>query len=197
MDVTIFCGKIDAGSRSECRRRRKRMKRIEQWWDRCPTMAKVVLLTSLWAIPLLVLLLCADDHAGEPAIEFQDYHRRVWWGSTLLFLLLLWGAYRATRYIPPQPANLATSYWYQDAVLVALLVMWALLPPSYFFVEYFAFDQKLIAFPAGSDGVAHKDLLAARKNYADFASKVWGGASAVFAAVLAMTKPKSVADRSG
>jgi Mn2+/Fe2+ NRAMP family transporter len=59
---------------------------------------------------------------------------------------------------------------------IAAIVGWTLLPPIWFFLEYWLIDLDFI-IPAG----VKKETLETCKSYADYASKIW---AAVLAAVL-------------
>ena len=69
-------------------------------------------------------------------------------------------------------------------------MFWALAPPSYFFVEYYAFDQGFIEWdkPAKCAADLSRQCLADLKTYSDLASKFWAGAGAMFVATTALAK---------
>jgi hypothetical protein len=62
-----------------------------------------------------------------------------------------------------------------------IIVLWGLVPPSWFFLEYYAVDHDwFTVLPMPKDA-----LLESVKTYADYASKIW---AAVLAAVLVLVK---------
>lgn len=76
--------------------------------------------------------------------------------------------------------------WFTIPLLVSLVLFWGVFPPTWFFTEYYLFDQRRLQWPpelrealvaAGTDKKAAADLvaghLAAVKVYADLASKIW------------------------
>jgi hypothetical protein len=154
------------------------------------TLAKVAGLTALWAIPLFAVLALSTNWASAFKLSYGTYFRILWFIGPMLIFALLFGAYRASRFIPPKPTETPELHWYQDCILLALLVFWALGPPSYFFVEYYAFDQGFIEWdkPAKCAGELSRQCLADLKVYSDLASKFWAGAGAMFVALTALAK---------
>lgn len=75
-------------------------------------------------------------------------------------------------------AGARTGWW-----SISLIVFWTIVPPVWFFIEYFAFDHGVIVDAAGK-AVGQLDSV---KTYADYASKIW---AAVLAAVLFLYKKK-------
>ena len=67
--------------------------------------------------------------------------------------------------------------------LVGYLTFWGLVPPLWFFWEYFATDKNWIQGPF-SDEASLKKM----KDYADFASKIWAGVLALLAYLVLKTK---------
>ena len=59
-----------------------------------------------------------------------------------------------------------------------VVFFWVLGPPLWFLAEYYALDQE---FVQGDPDLSKREMLESAKNYAEYASKVWG---AVLAAVL-------------
>jgi hypothetical protein len=93
--------------------------------------------------------------------------------------------------------------WFTVGLLVALVLFWALFPPSWFFVEYLSFDRGAFLLPSDlqeayeaaeqrSDVKAMADLrakhLGETKTYADLASKVWVAVGASLGSAIALTK---------
>jgi hypothetical protein len=69
----------------------------------------------------------------------------------------------------------------REKPLIGYLVFWVLVPPLWFFWEYFTADNAWI------QGIAHDDAsLKKIKDYADFASKVWAGVLALLAGLVAL-----------
>jgi hypothetical protein len=65
--------------------------------------------------------------------------------------------------------------------LVGYLIFWVLVPPLWFFWEYFAADKNWIQGPF-SDEASLKKM----KDYGDFASKIWAGVLALLAGLVAL-----------
>lgn len=151
---------------------------------------KVVGFTALWALPLFVVLALSATRAFGIRVPYATYVSTIWAVGPLLVLTLLLGAYRASKFIPPKSETVTNLHWYQDGVLVALLVFWALAPPSYFFVEYYAFDEGFVEWrkPCACLGNLKAVCLAEIKIYSDLASKFWAGAGAVLVALVALAK---------
>jgi hypothetical protein len=60
-------------------------------------------------------------------------------------------------------------------------VLWALVPPIWFFGEYYGFDHDWLPNPPSPKS----EILESVKTYADYASKIW---AAVLAAILFLVK---------
>jgi hypothetical protein len=65
--------------------------------------------------------------------------------------------------------------------LVGYLTFWVLVPPLWFFWEYFAADKNWIQGPF-SDEASLKKM----KDYTDFASKIWAGVLALLVGLVAL-----------
>jgi hypothetical protein len=65
--------------------------------------------------------------------------------------------------------------------LVFISIFWVIVPPAWFFAEYFVLD---------SDAVSKRDKreLARVKIYADYASKIWAGVVTVLAGLIALNQ---------
>lgn len=163
------------------------------------TVLKVYACTALWAavlIAMLVLTRLKRDQVLVSAIPYSDYRNVVWIVGPLLVGLILYGVYRASRYIPMSASSPNIGPWYGDWFLVALLIFWALGPPSYFFVEYYAFEEGLLQCwnhekPKKDDKVP---CLEDVRIYGDLASKFWAGAGAVLLAFTALAKSSPLGD---
>jgi hypothetical protein len=71
--------------------------------------------------------------------------------------------------------------------LIAYSIFWVLVPPIWFFVEYFAVQTRWIrGLPANQYRLDEK--LKEIKDYADYASKIWAGVLALLVALIAMKK---------
>jgi hypothetical protein len=57
-----------------------------------------------------------------------------------------------------------------------MILLWILIPPLWFFFEYWALDQGCIAQPTGED---KETFLKSTKDYADYASKIWAAVVAI------------------
>lgn len=156
------------------------------------TLRIVLRWTAYWAFPLLLVLAISTERWNEPFVPYDAYKRTLWCAGVSLVGLLLFGVYRASKFLQPQHKSVKGKNWYHDPVLVFLLVFWALCPPSYFFVEYYAFDQGFIAW-SNSDPIKTKpDFLKDLRTYAELASKFWAGAGAVFGTVAALAKKADI-----
>lgn len=62
-----------------------------------------------------------------------------------------------------------------------VIVLWGLLPPIWFFCEYYAADHGWLTYLPGPKA----EVLESVKTYADYASKIW---AAVLAAILFLVK---------
>jgi len=58
----------------------------------------------------------------------------------------------------------------------AMILLWILIPPLWFFFEYWALDHGCIAQPPGED---KETSLKSIKDYADYASKIWAAVLAI------------------
>lgn len=65
-----------------------------------------------------------------------------------------------------------------EGTQITIIIIWAIGPPTWFFLEYFSLDKELVRL--GSDSTATKELLLTQvKVYSDLASKVWAAILAV------------------
>ena len=97
----------------------------------------------------------------------MPYRAFFWFRLVLAFVLLACAANTIYRFAS---APASQSVWE--------IVFWALGPPLWFFLEYFALDRGWVKVP---DPAAKDAFLKSIKDYADYASKIW---AAVLAAVL-------------
>lgn len=56
------------------------------------------------------------------------------------------------------------------------ILLWTVLPPLWFFIEYWALDHGYIALPPGEN---KETFLKSIKDYADYASKIWAAVLAI------------------
>lgn len=68
--------------------------------------------------------------------------------------------------------------------LIGYLAFWVLVPPTWFFLDYYALDNGAVA------GIAqNKDaVLKSSKDYADFASRIWAAVVVLLVALVALMK---------
>ena len=99
----------------------------------------------------------------------MPYRAFFWFRLVLAFVLLAYAANTIYRFADPSRSR---SVWE--------IVFWALGPPLWFFLEYFALDRGWVKVPV-SDPAGKDAFLKSIKDYADYASKIW---AAVLAAVL-------------
>lgn len=149
---------------------------------------KVVGATLVWISVLAFCVVAAQFKLL--AIPYDTYVAVVWVGAIILVGLVFFGLVTASNYIGMSGATKPETAWYENPWLASLIIFWALFPPSYFFVEYYAIDKGLISLPEPlPDGIDSKArLLVATKTYSDLAAKIWAGASAILATVLAVSK---------
>jgi hypothetical protein len=122
---------------------------------------------------LVVLIWCGCLRNGFSQNSFR-YSRMV-----LTFLAVAYATYICVfRLIPnlPLPKNLDPEFLRE---LIAYSIFWVLVPPIWFFVEYFAVESGCI------QDFKTPDNLKTIKDYADYASKIWAGVLALLAALIA------------
>jgi hypothetical protein len=161
---------------------------------------KVANWTAVWVVSMLMLLFApwiaqSMDMRISP-LSHSTYLILRTVGILILIAFFAYGLGVAWRYIGGD----ATDSWYTNALLVFLVLFWALFPPSWFFLEYFLFDHEIIKLPldlkcqadGGNIDCAKQTLkatyLAETKVYADLASKVWGAVGASLGATIAVAK---------
>ena len=66
---------------------------------------------------------------------------------------------------------------------VAHVVFWTLVPPMWFFFEYYAIDRRWMTHSS----IETSDLLSSVKDYADYSSKIWAAVLAVVALLFTKT----------
>jgi len=67
--------------------------------------------------------------------------------------------------------------------LIGYILFWVLVPPLWFFLEYYAFDNRFIFDPAMTQ--LGNNRLQQIKDYADYASKIWIALAGLLVAVAA------------
>lgn len=91
-------------------------------------------------------------------------------GAVVLVLLAIWTVLYFAKNTPKPSLGIA-----------CVVVLWALVPPVWFFLEYYGIDHNWL-----SNLPVAKDVeLASVKDYADYASKIW---AAVLASVLFLVR---------
>lgn len=68
--------------------------------------------------------------------------------------------------------------------LIGYLGFWVLVPPIWFFLEYYAVDKGAVTVPRDRREVALK----ATKDYVDFASKIWAAVITILLVLVSLTK---------
>ncbi len=73
-------------------------------------------------------------------------------------------------------------------LLIGFFIFWVLAPPAWFFLEYFAFDNKCITHlhRTKKDDEVREAELKRIKNYGDYASKIWAAVVALFGALVVL-----------
>jgi hypothetical protein len=153
-----------------------------------PTIATALCWTLPWVAALCTLLVLAHL---QPFQISHDGHTVIrWLGATAMIGLAFSGLIRASRYVQREEGKGLAPNWYQDGHLVALVIFWAMFPPAWFFTEYFCLDHRFLAPPLGPGGspIDHAAVLASATAYANLASKIWAGSSAVIGALLAVAR---------
>jgi hypothetical protein len=123
------------------------------------------------------LILMAFAVMGGGKVSFGFYHSCLLLGAVLGSCFGLWTTARIG-------AALTSNQTRKDfrGELISYILFWFLLPPCWFFVEYFAFDSHAIALPDGADLEKHLSKI---KDYADYASKIWAALAALLGGVAA------------
>lgn len=143
--------------------------------------------TAGWISCLVAIFLLAKFKPFT--IDYKIYVVLVSIGSLVLIFSALFSFFRAATYMSSEGADRINSVWYTDNLLVFLVLLWALFPPTYFLTEYYAFDADFITLPAEFEGEAGKEkYLTGLTVYSDLASKVWIGTSAVLGAIIAISR---------
>jgi hypothetical protein len=154
-------------------------------------------LTLLWVAPL-AFLLCNAVFVWH-TFGYRTYEL---WRSVAIVLLFIFAFVGLLRAFDLAGAHKGDP-WFTDPVLVALVLFWALFPPTWFFVEYLSFDNKTILLPESmldqiqndeQSGLIDKaikvrtDFLASTKLYADMAAKIWAAVGTALGAVIAFAR---------
>jgi hypothetical protein len=131
----------------------------------------IVSLVSLGLLFVLIWCGCLRNWISQNCFR---YSRMVF-----TFLAVAYATYICVfRLIPnvPLPKNLDPEFLRE---LIGYSIFWVLVPPIWFFVEYFAVESECI------EDFKTPDNLKTIKDYADYASKVWAGVLALLAALIA------------
>jgi hypothetical protein len=161
------------------------------WW----TVAWVFLLLVFVAIALL---------RNKP-IAYADYEFGVRVAAVILVIVAIVGLCVALKNVGPDAKP-----WYTvgKGFLVALVLFWGLFPPTWFFLEYWLFDNGIFQMPeylqkewdslVGSDKdkrdlvkafeLKAKYLAASTKAYSDLALKIWVAVGAGLATAIGLAK---------
>lgn len=67
--------------------------------------------------------------------------------------------------------------------LIGFMIFWVLVPPIWFFFEFFAYDAKWVTFATDP-----KVRLSQIKDYADFASKIWAAVVVLLVGLVSLKK---------
>jgi hypothetical protein len=137
--------------------------------------AWAVSIISLAFFGLLVVLIWCGCFRRKVSLNcFRDSR------MVLAFLAVAYAGWFVFRLIPnvPLPKHLDPEFLRE---LIAYSIFWVLVPPIWFFVEYFAVESKWI------DGLPDniEPNLKTIKDYADYASKIWAGVLALLLALIA------------
>jgi len=137
--------------------------------------AGLICLVSLGGLIIIALMIWFGCFGP---ISLNTFH-----GTRLVLAIsaVVYGIYSAVRLVanvkPGQPLPVTFV-----PELIALSTFWILVPPVWFFLEYFAVANNCIRdFPPDPN-------LKSVKDYADYASKVWAGVLALLLALIALKK---------
>ena len=157
----------------------------------------VFLWTAPWVAVLLGLLIAATFTKAQ--ISYSNYQTIRAIVALLLVGLAVVGILRALELVGTKDDK----PWYTIGFLVALVLFWGLCPPTWFFTEYYLFDQGTLALPDEmqkkfdaakliKDQKAMTEIqapfLSATKIYADLASKIWVAVGAALATTIGFAK---------
>jgi hypothetical protein len=128
---------------------------------------------------LLGLLGLTTSIAAGRKFDYPVYHRCLYIGAALVLGFAAWTVGR----IAPVLAAGDACYKPFRGELILLVIFWTLIPPMWFFTEYYGFDCKAVPPPAPRSLKEHLEALRA---YADFASKIWAALAALLLGVAAI-----------
>ena len=134
-------------------------------------------------IALLVLAaLCISVWAGAHALSLAGYHRFldgvivIAWGYSALTIFRMVQKVAIHRTLPDKFIP----------EMIGYLMFWVLVPPTWFFFEYYAFDSGWVVL--AEDHQAKIKILERIANYDDFASKIWAAVVAILVIFVSLKK---------
>jgi len=106
-------------------------------------------------------------------LDYASYsHARNWLAAPLCLFALACTIFFGTKHIFEDKTSVHLNGW-----SISLLLFWALFPPLWFFVEYFAiYDGRIAADPK----IYGPDLPSQIKTFADFSAKIWAAFAVVY-----------------
>lgn len=140
-------------------------------WAIAATSVLIVCLLGLLAVTLAILL--------KFKVDYEFYRNPLYAGAALG---VAWGVWTILRIAATLGGSEESRKLFQGE-LVSLILFWVLIPPVWFFVEYYAFDCEAIAPPPGRTREAHLEGL---RTYADYSSKIWAALAALLLGVAAI-----------
>jgi len=152
-------------------------------------------MTEYSAVAPVLFAFCVAELAALAAliwaqfkVSYETYHSGLITGAACV---VAFGVFTLLRVIALAKEDTPGSR--RTVELVSFVLFWALVPPGWFFVEYYAFDSRSVPPPpcivveAAAKCDALKEHLGKIKDYADYASKIWvalAGVMSVTAAAL-------------
>ena len=141
-------------------------------WTNAARASSIVLFLCLLALGAMALAIVWGKR-----VSYEFYHRNLYRGAVAALVFGGWTVGRIA-WILLQDAKDYPAY---RAEVVLDVIFWFLIPPIWFFVEYFAFDCGAVPAPVDLD--RHRENLRA---YADYASKIWAALAALLLGVAAI-----------
>jgi amino acid transporter len=133
-------------------------------------------------VSLFILVVLISRQWLHKRISYRCFHGFQGVATVLAMIYAIWCTYRLILN-GVIPKSLDQMFVLDE--LIAYIIFWVLMPPTYFFVEYQAVDNDcIIDFPKSDAN------LKTVKEYADNASKIWAGVLALLAALIALKTGK-------
>jgi hypothetical protein len=136
----------------------------------------IISIVAISALFMFILIIACDGEANTIPIPMYQKFR------ALITLMIVIYAIISINRIATQmaiPQRLEQKFVHE---LIGFLIFWVLVPPLWFFFEYFATKNRWIEnVPGEFDATTVKD-------YSDFSSKIWAAVLAVLVGLIALNK---------